>query len=595
MDTNEYDNINILGKYIKGAKTGIWTTKKLFLLMNGGPVKKTDLIWGRVPEDYPLKEVTLLSTENWSQNHLQGLSTMIRTEKKSWGYPSPGGSTITIFTVKSLYDNSELISIDANRKKNEKIILSFKGSYKNNLADGSWQFNDGTKLYSYKFISGNLQNYVIKKQGTGEIIESEVIDIDTALINSYNSNASNSFDVKYGKEFSNRDNAKLFLQKINENLSLIKLCYQEKEVANFKGLNIGQFTGAFGDITPFKNGEGECLAHTCKIKCEVFSETNNFFFKINFPSPQAECKFLSFANSKEGVFLNRKWSTYVGSDYMFQLKSFLYANNIEKLREIKEIQDYDWYLSTENFFYEKGMNDAAFFDFWKMIKFVVLKDEKQWKSIVNQYFNTKVNEDTWQKYLTTKLDELKATTIDQTSFNEILNYLNIKEDELEKTNEEFIASIKEVSIGNQIWMSSDLNILTLNNPNYIIIQNNKIQNSRIDKGIVLYNLNILNKNICPNGWRIPTKSDFTQLVSTLGGDLKTAADLMLKGKGSGFETDFPIIDGLGRIFEKAPAYVYENESYLCYDPKTKTVTSFDFNGSIYNTKVCYLPCRCIKE
>ena len=592
------ENITVAGKYVKGKKSGLWTRKQLYSMYNGMPVKKTELKWPKVTESYPFKEITDITTENWANDALNGLSTSTKTVKNSWGYPAPGSASTSVFTVKTIYANGSLVSIDANRKENEKVNISFKGSYKNDFANGNWQFNDGKNLYNYSFNNGYLTSYEIKQQGNGAIIESNKINIDTVLLNSYYSKSDNSFDVKYGRSYSERKNAKLFVQKVNENLSIIKLCYQETNPANFNGLDVRIFTGAFGDITSYKADHNECLAYSTEIKCEVISQDKDLFYKINFANKTDEFKFLSMVNSKEGKFLNKDWTKYDPSSYMYQLKSFLYANNVDGLQKIKEIQDNGWNVSEENYSYEKSMNDLVFFDFWKLIKFIVLKDEAQWKGIINQYFNSYIDNVAWQSYLLAQLEELKITTIDQSNFESVKKYLTSKESEISTFNSKSIENIKEIKIGNQTWMANDLNVIP-SNFNYVIVNDKKIQNYKVGEGIILYSISNEATSLCPKGWRIPTKTDWDVLITSLGGDKKAAGDLLKTGKGSGFESTFPIIVFQGWEYNKKLTFnSIKSGAYLFFDSEKKEIKPFMFGYEyelLYYPNKAYLPCRCIKE
>ena len=594
------ENFTITGKYVKGKKTGQWTRKQQNSLYNGMPLKKTELNWKKVTQSYPFQEVTEVKIENWSNDVLNGINTSTKTVKNSWGYPAPGGTSTCVYTVKTTYLNGSLTSIDANRKVNEKVNLSLKGFYKNDFANGIWQFNDNRNLYNYVFNNGYLISYEEKQQGNGTVIEANKISIDTVMINSYYTKSENSFDIIYGSIYSVKKNAKLFVQKLNENLSIYKICSQAKNPTNFKGLDTRLFTGIFGDMIPYKEEHGECLAYSCEIKCEVISNYTDLFSVINFTNINDEFKFVNLVNSKEDQILNKDLNISDLYSYMYYFKRFLYTNNLDGLQKIKEFQNYRLIIDAKNYSFEKSMNDVVYLDFWKMIKFIILKDELQWKGIIDQYFNYYIDNGTWQTNLINILEELKSTKIDQSNFENVKKYLVSKEAEISSSNSKLIENLKEIKIGTQIWMANDLNVIP-SSFDYVIVKNEKIQNYKIGEGIVLYSINNRATSLCPKGWRMPTKSDWETLINSLGGDKIVAGNLLLVGKGSGFEATFPVVFWEVSYTYKPSQLTFGSGvavSYLYFDSDKKEIKPFIFNygGQINNNpKKAYLPCRCIKE
>lgn len=116
---------------------------------------------------------------------------------------------------------------------------------------------------------------------------------------------------------------------------------------------------------------------------------------------------------------------------------------------------------------------------------------------------------------------------------------------------------RTIIIGNQEWMGENLRVSKYNNGSLILnlTDNNQWKNNKTGatscinnltnndlKYGKLYNWYALNpitngnKNVCPNGWRIPSKSDFQNLINTLGGDtlagrhLKEVGDSNWNGK-----------------------------------------------------------------
>jgi len=105
---------------------------------------------------------------------------------------------------------------------------------------------------------------------------------------------------------------------------------------------------------------------------------------------------------------------------------------------------------------------------------------------------------------------------------------------------------KVVRIGDQIWMAENLKTTHYSNGDEIFqIHDKNIWNS-INIGAWCYFNNDPNigkeysrlynwyavadiRKICPNGWRIPTKSDFELLINNLGGEFSSAFMLMESG------------------------------------------------------------------
>lgn len=601
------ENITITGKYSKGKKTGLWTRKQIYSRYNGMAVVKADLKWPKVTENTPFKEVTDLTTENYLNDKLEGVWTQTKTVKNSWGYPAPGGTSSAVFIVKKNFVADEMTSIEATRKKNDKINLSLKGSYKNKLADANWLFNDNKNTYSYNFNNGYLINYEIKEIGTGKLIEGNKIEVDNDLINSYFTKSDNNFEIEYGQFYSELRDAKISIQKVNENLSITKLCRLKKEAANFINLDVRFFSNAFGeDVTPYKNDDYNEFAYSPSITCEVLNENNyRVLDNVYFKDVKSEYSFLNLTTNSKGQFLNTDWekiNNFSNSRYFFQLKSYLYKGDTTGLRAFLQVsKNFNFYFTTEPIpngkYVNIGKSELEFNDYLKFLTSLSLGETEKWKAFIDKTFNSSAFGKSWQSVILNQLTEIQSSTsFVKDNINDAISYLKSKEDEIKQINNDAISNIKEFKLGNQVWMATDLNIIP-SNQSYQLVIDNKMQDRKVGKGIILYGLNNDNKSLCPNGWRIPTTTDWETLIKTLGGDKKAAGDLLLVGKGSGFETTFPIIYQTDDYGKKLNFSTGSPGGYIALDANGN-ITAFKFGYDYqltYYTRTSFVPCRCIKE
>ena len=86
-----------------------------------------------------------------------------------------------------------------------------------------------------------------------------------------------------------------------------------------------------------------------------------------------------------------------------------------------------------------------------------------------------------------------------------------------------------IKIGNQVWMAENL-AYRPNEGNFWALDDNP---SNIAKFGYLYDWNTALK-ACPKNWRLPTKSDFEQLIQYLGGEGTTIYKALIEGGKSGF-------------------------------------------------------------
>jgi uncharacterized protein (TIGR02145 family) len=599
------EKITINGKYTKGKKTGLWTRKQNYSRYNGMPVVKADLKWTKVTENIPFKEIADVTTENYLNDKLEGMWIQTKTIKNSWGYPAPGGTSSSVLIVKKNFVANEMKSIEAVRKKNEKINLSLKGVYKNKLVDGNWIFNDNKNTYSYFFTNGDLINYEIKEISSGKLIESKKIEIDNELSENYFKISDNNFEVIFGRYYSELQNAKISTQKVNENLSITKLCQLELKPANFINLDIQLFSNAFGEISGNEYEHNEVFAFSPKIECQVLSKDYSLLEKVHFNDIKSEYSFLKLTTDSKGNFLSTDWNKinrFSNALYFFQLKYYLYSgDSIGLKRFVEESKNYfNWNVSFNQTplpngqYVVVGNSEVEYNDYIKFLISITLGDTNNWKTFIDSRYNSNSHTKSWQVVIFDQLSEIQeSTNFVKSEINEVLSYLKSKEDEIKQLNNEAIINITEFKLGNQVWMAKDLNIIP-SNQNYQIVIDNKIQDKKVGKGLILYGQNNNIKNICPKGWRLPTMSDWETLIKSLGGDEKTAGELLLNGKGSGFETLFPSIEYNGGNGK----YEFNSGSpraYIALD-ENENVSFFDFGDSYYYYRpYSSFPCRCIKE
>ena len=106
---------------------------------------------------------------------------------------------------------------------------------------------------------------------------------------------------------------------------------------------------------------------------------------------------------------------------------------------------------------------------------------------------------------------------------------------------------RTVIIGDQVWVKEDLNTINYRSGNTISVfqttsdsigtfSQNTISNGN-EKNGVFYNWHVaISDSIAPDGWRVPNKEDFQELINGLGGEYLAGGKL----KKSGFTAwDFP--------------------------------------------------------
>ncbi|MFN6039995.1 MAG: FISUMP domain-containing protein [Bacteroidota bacterium] len=611
-------NLNISGKYSNGNKNGQWTKKESYSRYYGMPVVKSELKWQKVTEEIPFKEITEVTTSNYVNNKLEGVLTQSTTVKNSWGSPAPGGASTSVISIKKVYASDELKSVEGSRKEKEKQNLSVKGNYNNKLAEGTWLFTDSKKNYNYQFKSGNLTSYEIKEIGSGKLIDNKKIEADTASINEYYRITDNNCDVMHGTFLSELKEGKIIIKNINENLKIIKLCKRVTEAVSFPDLDFGIFSNAFGISYP----------KTANIKCETFP-TNEWdkdllLDKLHFTSVKSENSFLTLTTNSNGEFLNTDWSKisrFSNARHFLQLKSYMYRGDTARLRsylvQFSKNENFENYLNYSPMpngkYVSIGSSEKEYYDYLKFLAALSLGDINKWKAACNSNYNRIFKGQRWQDFIVNHLDTLSSLTSFKYNKNLLQEYLNEKQKEIDLYNKKQVDDIKEVKIGDQVWMSQDLRIIP-NKTDYFFYPKDSIKkllptsngNETAENLGNYYRIGLGNYEyayvsskitdplstpkyfndesalkLCPDGWRLPTEKDWDKLNANLGGDKASTDKFLITGGGSGFEAS-------------ELEYLYlnskENKPWIFMGFKQSNGEQ-NYGSSI---KI-YARCRCLKE
>jgi len=172
---------------------------------------------------------------------------------------------------------------------------------------------------------------------------------------------------------------------------------------------------------------------------------------------------------------------------------------------------------------------------------------------------------------------------------------------------------KTATIGSQTWMIENLAFKTSDyysgESNTSMTFAERVEYSR-SRGCYAYDYDESNvkdhgylynwetaQQVCPDGWRLPTKDDFTILLDKFGGDERKAYPELIDGGKSGFSGTFDGKRGNDLAFNNMDNCGYywsstaynEEEAYLLYFSAFNSVSLADFEkGSGYSV-------RCIKE
>lgn len=106
---------------------------------------------------------------------------------------------------------------------------------------------------------------------------------------------------------------------------------------------------------------------------------------------------------------------------------------------------------------------------------------------------------------------------------------------------------KTVKIGNQVWMAENLRTIKYSNgdiisPTGVFAYNNSVWPDTVSSYGLLYSaVAISSGNVCPDGWRVPSHSDWEELFSFVGGNMwnENLQDLSRKLSEKGTIYDMP--------------------------------------------------------
>ncbi len=203
---------------------------------------------------------------------------------------------------------------------------------------------------------------------------------------------------------------------------------------------------------------------------------------------------------------------------------------------------------------------------------------------------------------------------------------DVKPDEETPASDSTITEINSIVIGNQTWMSENLNIGIMLNENQTSANNNVIEKHcynndsalcRIYGGlyswseIMKYQIQEGSQGICPDGWHIPSLTDWQILLQHLGGNLSAGGKLKEPGT-EHWSTPNHTLEGITDFFA-LPSGVYipnriqafQNLNNATYFWTSTGNTDFSWSVLLLNNDTAAtilsnpiksgLPLRCIKD
>ncbi|MBU0765549.1 MAG: hypothetical protein KJ607_12005 [Bacteroidetes bacterium] len=149
---------------------------------------------------------------------------------------------------------------------------------------------------------------------------------------------------------------------------------------------------------------------------------------------------------------------------------------------------------------------------------------------------------------------------------------------------------KTVKIGKQVWMAENLDFKTVAG-----CWENYDEENNVHYGS-LYNWETA-LNVCPDGWRLPSKSDFENLIGNYGGENKESFTALSVNGDSGFEAPYG-----GRYSTKGTFYNRMYEAGFWSETENSETYAFRLYFSMgqkvllnFTNKAEGFSVRCIRE
>lgn len=203
-------------------------------------------------------------------------------------------------------------------------------------------------------------------------------------------------------------------------------------------------------------------------------------------------------------------------------------------------------------------------------------------AVGNHTLSIRGNED-WSEAFVINKNQTTFISAKSKKNNNLVNMLNDGRDK---------KYYKTVKIGNQIWMAENLAYYAGNG---CWAYDNIVSN--VGKYGYLYEWKVA-KNICPSGWRMPTKNDFEILLNNFGSSNKDAYNALVKGGASGFSAYY------GGKRDQFGNFTYEFDNANFWSSSEGTTSSgyylYFYNGGKYayidyTYKAEGFSVRCIKD
>jgi uncharacterized protein (TIGR02145 family) len=151
---------------------------------------------------------------------------------------------------------------------------------------------------------------------------------------------------------------------------------------------------------------------------------------------------------------------------------------------------------------------------------------------------------------------------------------------------------KIVEIGSQVWMAENLAFNA--GSNCWAYDGNQ---SNVTKYGYIYNWETA-KNVCPSGWRLPSKSDFETLLNNVGGSGGSAYQALIPSGSSGFSAPFGGSRGSNGSFDTIGKYAFFWSSSPINDEFAWHLFIISFNSKAnvsYYSKSFGFSVRCLQD